>query len=194
MTGMTIGSKIKGGSLFAGQKASKAIFQSAWVVSDLDAAVRHWGSHGIGPFFVFRDVLLEMTHRGQPSTARLSFGLGQAGPMQIELVCQHDDAPSAYRDSFAAEQSGLHHLGRIVDDYEAEKAIYLSQGYEVAMEGENGGVRYGYIDTRVPLGCMTEIVQPTAANLEMYDQVRRASETWDGCDPFVELNLAEQLG
>jgi Glyoxalase/Bleomycin resistance protein/Dioxygenase superfamily len=172
---------------------SVAIFQSAWIVADLDTAIRHWVAQGVGPFFTFRNFSMEFSYRGRPSRTELSFGLAQAGPMQIELICQHDDQSSAYRDSFAAGESGLHHVGRIIDDYETVRANFKSQGIEFAMEGENGGVKYGYADTRAQIGCMTEIVQPTPANLAMYDNIRRASETWDGVDPFVELDLKEQL-
>jgi hypothetical protein len=172
---------------------SVAFFQAAWVVTDLDTAVRHWAAQGVGPFLVFRNIALEFTYRGVPAAVELSFALGQAGPIQIELICQHEDRPSAYRDSFREGESGLHHLGRIISDYDASKADFVAQGLEVAMEGNQGGVKYGYIDTRAQIGCMTELVQPTAANLELYEKVRRAGDTWDGRDPILELNLANEL-
>ena len=37
--------------------------------------------------------------------------------LQIELVTQHNDAPSAFRDSFAPMEEGLHHVAVVPDDY-----------------------------------------------------------------------------
>ena len=40
----------------------------------------------------------------------MSCAFAQAGPMQIELIEQHTDGPSVYRDMFPAGTGGFHHL------------------------------------------------------------------------------------
>jgi methylmalonyl-CoA/ethylmalonyl-CoA epimerase len=168
---------------------SSTIYQSAWIVNDLDAAVAEWVRAGVGPFFVVRNLCLDATHRGRPTTFQVSFGLAQAGPMQIELVQQHDDRPSAYRDVYAPGQGGFHHIGRQVEDYDQTSADYVRQGMVMALEGDTGGVKYGYVDTRAEIGCMTEIVQPTPGNAELYAAIREAGATWDGVEMIREIAL-----
>lgn len=172
---------------------SRPLFQSAWVVDDLDAEVRHWVTLGVGPFFVFRNFVMDFQYRGNPATTEVSFGLAQAGPMQIELVAQHDARPSAYRDMYQPGKSGFHHVGCLVEDYDAAISAYTSQGIELAMAGVNGGVQYAYLDTRHEIGCMTEIVGNQASLASMYERVRIAGQDWDGHDPIREVNLTDQL-
>jgi methylmalonyl-CoA/ethylmalonyl-CoA epimerase len=49
-----------------------------------------------GPFFVNAHAGVENTrYRGEPMAIDFSGALAQAGPMQIELIQQHSDTPSA---------------------------------------------------------------------------------------------------
>jgi hypothetical protein len=172
---------------------SRPLFQAAWVVENLDSALRHWGSLGVGPFFVFRKLAIDFQYRGNPATAEVSFALAQAGPMQIELVAQHDARPSAYRDTYPLGKSGFHHVGCLVEDYDAAIGSYITREIELVVEGVNGGVRYAYLDTRHEIGCMTEIVGNRASLASMYEMIRIAGQDWDRHDPIREMNLADQL-
>jgi methylmalonyl-CoA/ethylmalonyl-CoA epimerase len=176
-----------------GRTGSRPLFQTAWVVDDLDSAVRHWATLGVGPFLVFRNVVINFRHRGKPATAEVSFALAQAGPSQIELIAQHDARPSAYRDMYQRGESGLHHVGCLVQDYDSAVGTYTSQGIELATEGVTGDVRYAYLDTRHLIGCMTEIVGNVPSVASLYESVRIAGQDWDGHEPIREMTLTDHL-
>lgn len=169
---------------------NKSYLQAAWIVDDLDAAIQRWlDTTSIGPFFVIRHVESTVNHRGRPSTVEFSFALGQAGGMQIELIEQHNDAGSAYRDSAPGGSPALHHICALVDDVAAERERFRRLGIEVAHEGTFGpnGMEFIYYDTREQIGCMTELLGPDDANVRMMERIAAAGADWDGSDPVRSL-------
>ena len=85
------------------------IRQNGYVVRDLEAAIAQWLEvPRVGPFFVLEHVKAEgFEYRGEPSPLEVSFAFANSGPLQIELIQQHGDAPSMYRDFLAAGREGL---------------------------------------------------------------------------------------
>ena len=68
-----------------------AIRQIAFIVHDLDAALRYWTETlGVGPFFVLRrSTPGDYRYRGKPSPAPcLSVALGNSGDVQVEIIQQ----------------------------------------------------------------------------------------------------------
>ena len=162
--------------------------QVCWLVPDLEAAIDTWATTaGVGPFFWFDGVPFEGgRHRGVPaefpaSTAAIAY----SGDVQIELVCQEDDAPGVFRDVFPLGEHGLHHLARICDDYEAERDAFVAQGHEVAFEGSVGGSRTCWVDTTTTLGFMVELLEPSDARDAWFAHMRKAAARWDGSDRIV---------
>jgi catechol 2,3-dioxygenase-like lactoylglutathione lyase family enzyme len=171
----------------------KEYSQIAWVVDDLDAAVRHWRqTAGLGPFFVGTHVggmFTELNHRGVPAEVDISCAIAQAGPVQIELIKQHGSAPSPYRDVFAEGESGLHHICSLVDDVEAECRKYESLGFEIVLTGTVGGqTPVAYADTRPMIGCMTELMGRQGLAAQMFVAAAKAAADWDGTDPVRDLS------
>ena len=169
---------------------NKSFLQAAWVVDDLDAAIQRWlETTSVGPFFVIRNVETTVDHRGRPSTVEFSFALGQSGGMQIELIEQHNNAGSAYRDSAPGGSPALHHVCALVDDVAAERERFRQLGIEVAHEGTFGPnqMEFIYYDTREQIGCMTELLGPDDANLKMMERIAAAGAEWDGSDPVRSL-------
>ncbi|MFD2498635.1 hypothetical protein ACFSTI_06955 [Rhizorhabdus histidinilytica] len=84
------------------------IVQNAYVVRDLDEAMVRWNrTLGIGPFLVRRHIALrDVLYRGRPASLDISAAHAQAGDIQIELVMQHCDQPSAFRDMFDGTGKG----------------------------------------------------------------------------------------
>ena len=164
------------------------IIQYAWVVPDLEAAARQWhAALGVGPFLVNRNLkLTDPRYRGQPAAARFSTAVAQSGDVQIELIEQHDDAPSAYRDTVPKGASGFHHVAFIEADFAAAVARLTDQGHAVAADGRFGDMRYAYVDTSATLGCMVEIVEDKPAIRAFFEAVRKAAARWDG-DPATLL-------
>ena len=162
------------------------IMQNSWVVNDLREAAERWiRQTGIGPFFLVEGLELEeQRYRGEPTNVKASFALAQAGELQIELVCQHNSAPSAYRDTIAAGSEGFHHMALYCENYDQDLNAYTKQGVEVAFSGSSGGMRFCYLDTSPTLGYMIELIEHSPAQSEFFQRIRDAARNWDGSYPL----------
>jgi hypothetical protein len=143
---------------------------------------------GVGPFFLFEHLPLKVFHRGEARELDCSLALAQAGPVQIELLVQHNDSPSAYRDTVKVGRPGFHHIA-VFCDYETEVAAYKEMGFEVAMSGEIDAMRYCYVDTTAKLGCMVELIEEHAVK-EIFSTIADAAIGWDGREPLRHLQDA----
>lgn len=168
---------------------SRSYIQVAFVVNDIDAAMERWiREMGIGPFFVIRNAKMdELRYRGKDVFVDASFAMAQAGNIQIELCQQHNEAPSAYRDTFPDGGEGLHHMCVVAKSYDDEIAHYRRQGFEPSMEGRFGEMRFAYVDTRPALGFMTEVIEDWEPVRTVHRQVAEAAVNWDGKDPIRNL-------
>lgn len=163
--------------------------QAAWVVPDLEAAMLRWATFSrVGPFFVNRDLKVDQArYRGQPTDFPLDLAIAQAGGIQIELIQQFDDTPSAYRDSVPMGQEGFHHFAAFVDDVDAEIARYGAAGAELAYDGYFGDVRIGYVDTRTQMGFMIELFDHKPGMDALFARIAQEAEGWDGQRPIREF-------
>lgn len=157
------------------------ILQFSWVVPNLEEAARRWNrTMGIGPFLMNRHLRIgELLYRGAPASTDFSTAIAQAGPIQIELVEQHDAGASCYRDTVPAGTERLHHVAIIASDYDRTVASYLDQDFEIAMSGQFGDVRFCYVDTAQTLGHMVEILEDRPTIRAFFAAVARAPERWD---------------
>lgn len=149
--------------------------------------MRWIGATGIGPFLKAPNIVLqEYDYRGrQLSGLEFSVALAQSGGVQIELIEQHGDAPSAYRDTIAAGTQGFHHLAIYTDDYDRVLGDYRDRGFAIAVDGTFGAMRFAYVDTSVAIGCMVEIIEEDPMQTDFFRRVAAATETWDGLtDPI----------
>ena len=168
------------------------IIQMAWVVDDLEAAAtRVSRAMQCGPFLINRHIqLTDPHHRGRAQRTDFSLALAQAGEVQIELVEQHDDTPSVYRDAFPSgppDGMAFHHVAVIVSDVAAETARYNALGFETASSGRFGDVDFTYVDTRRAGGFMVELLPDSDTIKRFFGAVRRAAEDWDGVAPWREM-------
>lgn len=167
------------------------LMQAAFMVDDVEAAAKAWiAATGIGPFFMVPHIeLAEASYRGAPSEGiDFSVALAQSGGMQIELIQQHCDRPSAYRDTIAKGQTGFHHFCIYTDDYDACRQRYVDQGHAVAIDGKFGMMRFCYVDTSATLGCMIEIVEQDDVETDAFTRIAQAAADWDGVtDPIRPL-------
>jgi Glyoxalase/Bleomycin resistance protein/Dioxygenase superfamily len=165
---------------------NRRFMQNSWVVTDIHAAMRHWTRvAGVGPFFLVEGITIDdQRYRGKPTASvDASFALAQAGDLQIELVQQNNDVPSAYRDTVPKGRSAFHHMAIYCSDYDRDLAAYLAAGNEVAFSASAGGKRYCYVDTSATLGCMVELIEQSPLQSEFFARIRTAGENWDGRDP-----------
>ena len=161
------------------------IMQNGFVVADWHEAALHWAEHlGVGPFFVVKHIeFAECRYRGEATSIDMSVAIAYAGEFQIELVQQHNDAPSIYRDFLAANAPGLQHVGALTDDLDA--ALDRNDLRDrIVQDGETAaGQRFAYVDTILHNGTMLEIIETDAAMRRGFDFMRNAAATWDGIDP-----------
>lgn len=165
------------------------VVQIAFVPGDFDAALHYWTRViGAGPFYHLDHILLDNTrYRGAPAAVDLSAALGYWGDIQIELVRQHDDSPSIYRDWLDAGREGVQHIGVVLDDYDAFDSAHArlcAQGGDPVMETEIvNATRAAYFQMpgEDPL---VEILALKPHFLKLWDHMRRTAATWDGSDPL----------
>jgi hypothetical protein len=164
---------------------NRKVIQASWVVDDVERMAREWvRTTGIGPFFVFAHIPVEEgSYRGQPRALDFSVAIAQAGDVQIELVAQHDDGPSAYRDLIAAGHRGFHHIALYCEDYDRDLGAYTERGFVPAFSGAFSGKRFCYIDTSASIGCMVELIEDSPVQKEFFATIAAAARDWDGRDP-----------
>ena len=173
-----------------------SVRQIAFVVRDLDRALRYWtATLGVGPFFVMRNVAPDAyRYRGAPSPApSLSIALGNSGDVQVEIIEQHDERPSAYRDFLASGREGFQHVSSWLTraEYDATMARARAAGLVVAHEGEipGAGVRFAYFATDgEPGGLVYEIADVMEPQIyPLMEMIAGAARGWTGEDPIREL-------
>jgi hypothetical protein len=167
------------------------ILQIAYVVRDLDAALAHWTRRmNAGPFFVLEHAeLVDPSYRGQPTDPDLSVALGFSGGICVELIAQHDDRPSVYRDIYHGDSGGgFHHWGVASETFDADVARYRDMGHELAFGGQVAVAgRFAYMDTLAELGGMIELIEWTPAVRELFGNIEAAARDWDGRDPIRRM-------
>lgn len=170
------------------------IRQVGHVVRDAKAAMQYWtDTLGVGPFFVMPEIeLTGFRYRGHQSPSPVcTLCFGQAGDLQIELIQQHNDAPSAYREFLSAGRSGAQHLSTWFSDpavYDVTRQRALSKGLTLVHESITGPGRFCYFETGTPDAPLLELSEATHPDLGGFaDMVADASRDWDGSDPIRYL-------
>ena len=163
------------------------LFQHAYVVNDLERSVNGWSELlGAGPFSIrAHHRASRFEYRGTPQEADVSYAFGYLGDTMVQLIQQHDDTPSIFREMYSPGEEGFHHVGTLVHDFPAAKRYFLDQGFEVACELWTGGVDAAYFDTRSVTGGFTEIHGDPPYILETFATYRRAHEGHRPGDPAV---------
>jgi len=164
------------------------IKQVAYVVDDLDAAIGHWVDvMRAGPFFRIDGARVEdVRYRGGPATAELSLAVGNSGGVQIELIAQHGEGPSVYREL----GRGVHHLALLARDFEGESQRLTALGHPVAWALTLPGIcRVHYHDTVSTFGHFVELWESTEAMRGLLEMVEAAAQGWDGRDPIRRFSL-----
>jgi len=162
------------------------IMQLSYCPADYDAALAHWISLGAGPFFENMHVALEdVKFRGVPSAIDFSMALGYLGDIQIELVRQHNDAPSMYREWRATGHEGVQHMCVLVDDIAEARRRAAAQGGTIVQEGRLPGGMGAviYVDSGGGPGTIMEYLQIGDAGRQGFAMMSEAHRNWDGSEP-----------
>ena len=159
------------------------VMQIAWVVRDLDAAIDHWTRvMSVGPFFLFEHVpFSELLYQGKPSPVDMTAALAYSGDTQIELIYQHNDAPSIYTEFLRGGRTGVQHLGVMTESVDDDLERLRAQGVEPAQSGRTAwGARFAYLSTDHDPGGMIELIEHGKVIDDAFRQIRDASRGWDG--------------
>ncbi len=163
----------------------QSVRQLAYVVRDLDAALKYWVDVlKVGPFFLFEHCpLLNQKFHGKPSNVDVTLALGNSGALQIELIFQHNNEPSVYKEFLDAGRVGVHHFGLMPVDYEAACAQYRALGHAAAFECTVGGAPLTYFDTVKSIGHYIELWDNSSVFKDLFQMVEDAAIGWDGKNP-----------
>lgn len=164
--------------------------QIAYHVPDPEEAARAFArDFGWGPFFYLEHIELSAcSYRGAPAAFDHSSAYGQAGELMVELITQHDDAPSVLRDRFTRDAIGIHHLAYFIPSLSQTLLEARASHIEIALDARTAtGTSFAMLDLTRELGHMVELYEPEGDLLKFYRYVKRASEGWDGAEPFRRL-------
>ncbi len=159
--------------------------QSAFVVSDMEAAAAQWVAvHGVGPWTIFDFDLADAQYRGETTRMKARMGLAQSGGQQIELIEPDLAYPSLYKEFLDnGGGSGLHHVCYWAD-IDAAQAHFTGQGAEVVQHGEtSNGNRFLYMTGACGVPYV-EIVDPNESMTAFFDHIADIAKDWDGTNPI----------
>jgi hypothetical protein len=161
------------------------ICQAGYVVPDLSAAMSRYAELlDIGPWFVTGHFQPHVQlYRGEPTEVDVSIASAYSGALMVELIQQHDDSPSVFRDTIAARGYGFHHWALTTSAFATECDAYRARGYEAAFEVQlpdlfDGG-RATYFDTSEDLPGMIELIELNEQVEGFFGTMKSAAETWD---------------
>ena len=174
------------------------IRQIAFVVKDIDTAMAYWSETlGVGPFFIKRHISFDnyvYREKAIPSPI-ISIALANSGNIQIEIIAQHDDVPSIYKEFLDSGNQGLQHVSAWLTctEFDERKRDLAERGYEMAQECSiaSSGVRLAYYSTETgPGGFIYEISD--LRDERHYARVlgiKEAAVKWSGSNAVVEVKL-----
>jgi methylmalonyl-CoA/ethylmalonyl-CoA epimerase len=142
------------------------VFQIAFVVRDLDAALeRYTRVLGGAPCRIFTfsaAIHREAVYRGSPTDFSVRLALNGTSP-QYELI--EPVSGAGVHGAWLDERGeGFHHVGVIVESVAATVERMAAAGYETIQTGSGFGAAgdgtYAYFDTAADLGFLVEAVEP----------------------------------
>lgn len=166
------------------------VMQNAFVVDDLESSIHQWATKlGVGPFYVFEHIQFSEIHfRGKRTSLDMSAAIAYWGDMQIELIYQHNSAPSIYQDFKQRGLRGMQHMGVMTDDLDAQLERLKSVDITPVQRGEVAtGVRFAYVDSDFNPGTMIELIEAGDAILGYFKLIQEAARSWDGRNPIVRV-------
>ena len=157
--------------------------QLGYVVNNLETAAWDWFEKtGIGPWTVIPHVTLDyFNYRGESSNVEMGIAMAFSGSMQIELIQQHNDAPSMYRDFLEVSGEGLQHVCFYPENYDAALGFLLNQGMESIQDGAIRGMRFAYLAE--DSGQVIEVGDIPDSVRENREKNIVATQKWDGTNP-----------
>jgi methylmalonyl-CoA/ethylmalonyl-CoA epimerase len=167
------------------------IAQIGMVTDDLDSSIARWiATMGVGPWLVFRNVLLKGRFREQDTEVRMDVGLAYQGETQVELIHVTNGAVSPYLAPDGTPLAGLHHLAWITDDLDAALAGAEADGLRTVFRAESPGTLVAYLEAPGEAGIFFEFIESAQTRQLIADGIA-ATRAWDGSNPIHIIDFAE---
>jgi len=169
------------------------IRQLGFVVDDIETAMRHWLDHlGVGPFYYIENQPIgSFTYRGMSTEPAISVALANSGDMQIELIQQLNDAPSAFRDFTEQGRDGLQHVACWTTTFDDHVAEAGDRGMVLLQQGVSGSgapdERFAYFTHDGHQGTVLELSEVSGRKGVLFRAVADAAASWDGSDPIRDM-------
>lgn len=162
------------------------IMQNGYVVDDLETAAMHWvNTLGVGPFFFMEHIeFSESFYRGKPAEIDMSVAIAYSGNLQIELVQQHNDAPSIYKTFRDQHGQGLQHVGALVDNLDTCLSTNNAESLKLQWGTTGAGQRFAYLATDFHNGAMIELIEADESMHNAFTSMQRTASEWDGSHPL----------
>jgi len=175
--------------------------QVGCIVRDVGRAMSFWtDTLGVGPFFVLERVFDDYFYRGRAMRGpKVTLAFANSGEIQIELIQQHDQTPSAYREFMSAGREGVQHLSSWFSDRaaydEAHRRLRL-RGLSLVHETRPAAPapRFAYFETgesAAPLIEISEGLVPGPA--AVFVRIRQAAIGWSGDNPIRDFTTGQPL-
>ena len=165
-----------------------SVGQVAYLTDDIDAAVTAWTEKaGVGPWMVYKGLQFPAFYKGEPTEVLMDVAIAYRGDVQIELIQQHNEAPSPYLAFFQNQRMGLHHVGYMTKDIDSliEKATSL--GYEIVFNGGDKDMgRYAYVTHPDLQGVFQEFLEMNEMLEAVWADLKQKAADWDG-KPDVQV-------
>lgn len=162
------------------------VTQVAYVVQDIEASMEEFTRLlKVGPWFVTGPfVPARGMYRGEPTRMQLTLAVAFSGHLMLELIQQHDELPSVYREMVEKKGYGFHHYAVATRSFDADVARYEDMGYQLAFSDVSPrGSRIAYMDSTRAIHGMIELVEMSEGLEAVYTSIQHASVGWDGRDP-----------
>ena len=138
--------KTQSGSIFTSKLHHIGI-----VVKDLKKGIAYYESIGFGPFKA-REGVQTVTIpfkgelNGKPAEWKTTISNGKMGEVELELL-EPTEGPQALKESLDATGEGLHHIGFLSDDVDAEIAKAKKKGLKVwtSAKRADGKIAFCYL-------------------------------------------------
>jgi hypothetical protein len=169
------------------------VTQAAYIVEDLETSMKDFTDLlNVGPWFVTGPfVPAAGIYRGEPTKMKITLAVAFSGHLMLELIQQHDELPSVYREKIDKTGYGFHHYAVPTRHFDADIARYQSMGYELAFSDVSPrGARVAYMDSSRPIHGMIELVEMSDRLEAIYTAFYHASVGWDGKDPVRKTPLS----
>jgi methylmalonyl-CoA/ethylmalonyl-CoA epimerase len=129
------------------------------VVENMDKAVSHYESLGIGPFEPLKLTPAEGLLRGKCLITTPIISMGAVGGIVIELL-QPTEEESLVKEFYETRGEGIHHIAFLVDDIDKETEKLVQKGFKVIFSQKFGEGGCAFFDTGQVGGVFIELFRP----------------------------------